>query len=65
VAGAPSRIAPPLNAGTSLRPTGFNKSASSASRARSTTCGTVITELAELGVADHVLESISGHLRPW
>src|SRR5437773_11092915 len=29
----------------------------------STTCGSmVITELAEMGVADHVLESISGHL---
>jgi len=25
---------------------------------------TVITELAEMGVADHVLESISGHLSP-
>ena len=24
--------------------------------------GTVITELAEMGVADHVVESISGHL---
>jgi hypothetical protein len=28
----------------------------------STICDTVITELAEMGVADHVLESISGHL---
>ena len=25
---------------------------------------TVITELAEMGVADHVLDSISGHLSP-
>src|SRR5205809_5787574 len=32
-------------------------------RARSAACAcTIITELAEMGVADHVLESITGHL---